>query len=91
VGSRTAFKDTNLITEKITWVDSGHNFAHTWLDADTVIDRVKDWNGHSVTIGINVYESEDRVALAQTLDAENPNYANVWIIYKTCIIERQEL
>lgn len=77
--------------EKITWIDSGLNFANSWLDIDSIVHRSKDWNGHSVSVGYVVYETEDRVALAQTLDAENPHAANVQLIYVPCIVEREKL
>lgn len=82
---------TPFLLEKITWIDSALNFASSWLDLKAIEDRCNDWNGHSITVGFNVYESNDRVALAQTLDGENPNGANVHLIYKPCIIEREVL
>lgn len=77
--------------EKIVWTDSGQSFASEWLTLDTIEHRVKDWNGHSETVGFVVYESDDRLALAQSLDRENPNAAHVFIIYKPCIVEREVL
>lgn len=77
--------------ERITWIDSGLNFAHEWHSVDEIRHRAKDWNGHSITVGYLVYESEDRLAIAQTLDGEQESYSNVFLIYKPCIISREEL
>ncbi len=80
-----------LTLERITWIDSGLNFAHEWHSHDEVVHRIRDWNGHSITVGYLVFESEDRLGLAQTLDADREAYSNVFLIYKPCIIAREEL
>lgn len=82
---------TPLRLERVVWIDSGLNFAHEWHSQAEIDHRIKDWNGHSVTVGYVVYEGEDRIALAQSLDAEKTNFSNVFLIYEPCIVSREEL
>jgi hypothetical protein len=77
-----------MALEQIHWLDSGGNFANAWVPLAEIEHLARDWNGHSVTVGYVAYESEDRVVLVQTLDAQNPNGANAFLIYKENIIER---
>ena len=77
--------------EEVHWVDSGWNFAHHWETLDEIEQMAKTWNGHSMTVGYVIYESDDRIVLVQTLDGDRPNGANAMLIYKENIIERREL
>jgi len=77
--------------EEVHWVDSGFNFANRWESLDDIIHTAKEWNGHSSTVGYVVFEDEDRIVLAQTLDGERPNGANVFLIYKPNIMSREVL
>jgi hypothetical protein len=77
--------------EEVHWADSGYNFATRWENIDEVIHIAKEWNGHTSTVGYVVYEDEDRIVLAQTLDGERPNAVNAFLIYKPNIMSREVL
>lgn len=77
----------------IRWLDSGMAIARGWASVD---EYVKSATGgkdvmEAETIGYLVFEDENIVLIAQTLDLGNEQMLNAQAIAKTCIHERVEL
>ena len=77
--------------ERIEWIDSGMSFAATWLDESTITDRADAWHGLVITVGQVVHETEDRVVLGLSQDAETGHWSGCFLIWKASIQKRVKL
>ena len=77
--------------ERILWVDSGLSFASTWTPEQMVTDRADEWDGKVTSVGFVVHETDDRIVLGLSRDAETGMWSGCFLIYKPCILERTKL
>lgn len=80
-----------MTVEEITWIDSGKSWGAGWYGLEWIVEQAKAWSGINTTTGYVIYEDERSVVVAQTIDREADNFANLFLIYKACITNRREL
>lgn len=79
-----------MILEEITWIDSAKSWAAGWHSLDWIATEAKEWSGTSTTVGFVVYEDDRVLVMAQTIDNESDKLANLFLLYKPCILNRRE-
>ena len=77
--------------EKITWIDSGMFIDHQWAELNVYQKSAKEWDSIVITVGTNIYEDEKVIVLGLTHDSQNDHWYGAQLIYKPCIIKREEL
>lgn len=77
--------------EEITWIDSAKSWSTGWYSLEYITKEATEWSGTSNTVGYVVYEDDRVLVLAQTLDNESDKIANMFLLYKPCILNRKEL
>ena len=80
-----------MMLEEITWIDSAKSWAAGWHSVEWVRQEAAEWEGTSTTVGYVIHEDDRVLVLAQTIDNESDKLANLFLLYKPCILARKEL
>lgn len=74
--------------EAVEWVDSGLHIDEGWAPLDVYRSVAREWTGKVTTVGIPIYEDDERLVLALSRDDERDHVFGAQLIAKNCIVSR---
>lgn len=76
---------------KVEWLDSGAVVSDGWTSLEDTIEKTKGVDFlHAETVGYVVYEDEDIIIMAQTLDMDAEKLLNAQVIARDAVFNREE-